>query len=99
LVRGVHGASLDRNGDVRYIAVMPVNPETAVRKLVSLPRPMVQAIEDYRFANRVSTESGAIRRLIEAGLRAEAPPAPKAAAPTLEQTGGKSRKKAGAGST
>ena len=71
---------------MRYITDMPVNPETTVRKLVSLPRPMVKAIEDYRFANRVSTESEAIRRLIEAGLRAEASPAPKAAG----------RKKAGA---
>jgi hypothetical protein len=70
---------LRRNGDVRYITDMPVNPETTVRKLVSLPRQMVQAIEDYRFANRVTTESEAIRRLIEAGLRAEATPAPEAA--------------------
>lgn len=50
---------------------MVINPETTVRKLVSLPREMVQAIEDYRFANRIKTEAEAIRRLIEAGLRAE----------------------------
>jgi hypothetical protein len=46
-----------------------------IRKLVSLSCPMVRAIEDYRFANRVSTESGAIRRLAEAGLRARNAPA------------------------
>jgi hypothetical protein len=71
---------LRHNGDARYITGMPKNPEMTVRKQVFLPRPMVQAIEDCRFANRVSTESEAIRRLIEAGLRAEATPAPKATA-------------------
>jgi metal-responsive CopG/Arc/MetJ family transcriptional regulator len=50
---------------------MVVNPETTVRKLVSLPREMVKAIEDFRFANRIKTESEAIRRLIEAGLTAQ----------------------------
>ena len=30
------------------------------------------AIDEYRFANRISTRAEAIRRLIEAGLRAEA---------------------------
>ncbi|MBX6745234.1 MAG: hypothetical protein IRY87_24630 [Acetobacteraceae bacterium] len=49
---------------------MAVNPETTVRKLVSLSRPLVQAIEDFRFQNRIKTESEAIRRLIELGLQA-----------------------------
>jgi len=49
---------------------MPVNPETTVRKLVSLPKAMVQAIEDFRFGERIKTESEAIRRLIELGLKA-----------------------------
>lgn len=45
------------------------------RKLVSLPRSLSEAVEDYRFSNRIKTESEAIRRLIEAGLKAaEAPP-------------------------
>ncbi len=53
-----------------YIIAMPVNPETTVRKLVSLPKPMVAAIQDYRFERRISSESEAIRRLIESGLKA-----------------------------
>ena len=51
-----------------YITDMAVNPETTTRKLVSLPNAMVQAIEDFRFRERVKTESEAIRRLIEIGL-------------------------------
>jgi hypothetical protein len=38
------------------------------RKIVSLPAELAQAIEDYRFANRMKTEAEAIRRLIELGL-------------------------------
>ncbi len=49
---------------------MAVNPETTIRKLVSLPRALVQAIDDYRFGERIKTESEAIRRLIELGLKA-----------------------------
>jgi hypothetical protein len=52
---------------------MPVNPETTARKLISLPHALVRAIDDYRFANRIKTESEAIRRLIEAGLKAGDP--------------------------
>lgn len=40
------------------------------RKLVSLPAGLAQAIEDFRFENRIGSESEAIRRLIEAGLSA-----------------------------
>ncbi|WP_298222452.1 ribbon-helix-helix protein, CopG family [Acidocella sp.] len=47
---------------------MAVNPDRLVRKLVSLPPDLLAAIDDYRFANRVKTESEAIRRLIEQGL-------------------------------
>ena len=43
------------------------------RKLVSLPADMSRAIEDYRFTNRIGSESEAIRRLIEAGLKARTP--------------------------
>lgn len=38
--------------------------------MVSLTAELAQAIEDYRFNKRVKTEAEAIRRLIEAGLRA-----------------------------
>jgi len=37
--------------------------------MVSLPPNLWEALEDYRFENRINTESEAIRRLIEAGLR------------------------------
>jgi hypothetical protein len=47
------------------------------RKIVSLPAELAQAIEDYRFTNRLKTEAEAIRQLIEAGLsvRTRSPPA------------------------
>jgi hypothetical protein len=41
----------------------------SVKKLVAFAPDMVKAIEDYRFANRIGSESEAIRRLIEAGLQ------------------------------
>jgi Arc/MetJ-type ribon-helix-helix transcriptional regulator len=49
------------------------------RKLVSMPAQLANAIEDYRYTNRIPSDSEAIRRLIEAGLRAtaaQAEPAP-----------------------
>ena len=49
---------------------MAVNPETTVRKLVSIPREVWEKVDDYRFENRIKTESEAIRRLIELGLKA-----------------------------
>lgn len=49
---------------------MAVNPETTVRKLVSLPKEVAKEIEDYRFENRIKTESEAIRQLIKIGLEA-----------------------------
>ncbi len=61
---------LEDNTDIGYITDMAVNPETTVRKLVSLPKPMVEAILDFRFTHRIGTESEAIRRLIELGLEA-----------------------------
>lgn len=53
---------------------MPVNPETTVRKLVSLPKELAETIADFRFRKRINTESEAIRRLIERGLEAEERP-------------------------
>jgi metal-responsive CopG/Arc/MetJ family transcriptional regulator len=52
-------------------------PKTmASRKLVSLPPDLTEAVENYRFENRIRSESEAIRRLIERGLEtAKAPPA------------------------
>jgi hypothetical protein len=41
---------------------------------------LLTAIDDYRFAQRMPSRAEAIRRLIEAGLRAVAAPVPKAAA-------------------
>ena len=59
----------------------------------------LRRIDDWRRQQpELHSRAEAIRRLIEAGLRAEAAPAPKAAALTLEQTGGAgraARKKAG----
>lgn len=47
---------------------MPVNPETTVRKLISLPKALAASIDDFRFRERIKTESETIRRLIELGL-------------------------------
>jgi hypothetical protein len=58
------------NTVVGYITAMVVNPENMIRKLVSLPPPLLQAIDDFRFQERIKTESEAIRRLIELGLKA-----------------------------
>ena len=49
---------------------MVVNPKVTVRKIVSLPRDTVSAIERFRFGNHVKTEAEAIRRLIDLGLEA-----------------------------
>jgi len=42
----------------------------SARKIVSLPPDLAKAVEDFRFANRIATESEAVRRLIELGLAA-----------------------------
>ncbi len=51
---------------------MTVNPTSLIRKLVSLPPWLLAEIETYRFGNRIKTESEAIRRLLDAGLAAQA---------------------------
>jgi hypothetical protein len=43
------------------------------RKLVSFPPDLARAVEDYRFSQRIASESEAIRRLIEAGLATQVP--------------------------
>jgi metal-responsive CopG/Arc/MetJ family transcriptional regulator len=47
---------------------MAVNPETTTRKLVSLPHDLVKRIQDFRYENRIPSESEAIRLLIIRGL-------------------------------
>lgn len=42
----------------------------SARKIVSLPPDLAKAVEDFRFDNRIPTESEAMRRLIELGLGA-----------------------------
>jgi len=56
---------------------MAVNPDRLTRKLVSIPNELLKAIEDFRFQQRIKTESEAIRRLIEAGLSGQAAPKPE----------------------
>lgn len=56
---------------------MPKAPTLTVKKLIAISPEMAQAIEDFRFRERIKTEAEAIRRLIEIGLSAaptEAPP-------------------------
>lgn len=63
-------------------------PKTmATRKLVSFPEPLAKAIEDFRYAHRIPSDSEAIRRLIELGL-GKAP----ASAPSGGSTPGSARK-------
>ena len=63
---------------MRYIDFMPKPPILTVKKLVALTPDMTRAIEDFRFTQRVGSESEAIRRLIELGLEAAKAEAPKA---------------------
>src|ERR1700704_41619 len=51
------------------------------RKMVSVPADLAQAIEDYRFANRIKTEAEAIRRLFELGLGKAPASAPSGGSP------------------
>ena len=50
---------------------MPRKKEMIVRKIVSFPEWLLQAVEDYRYDTRIPSEAEAIRTLIEVGLRAE----------------------------
>ena len=56
--------------------------EMEARKIVSLQPWLIQAIQDYRFEARISTESEAIRQLIIKGLAAEGRPVEPPAKPT-----------------
>lgn len=46
------------------------NPTPATRKSISLSDELWRELADYRFAERITTESEALRRLIRAGLLA-----------------------------
>jgi hypothetical protein len=52
---------------------MPPPTQFPVKKLIAITPEIAQAIEDYRFANRIKSEAEAVRRLIETGLKAGAP--------------------------
>lgn len=47
---------------------MAINPNTTVRKNVSLPRDLAERIERFRTSRGLTAESDALRRLIEIGL-------------------------------
>jgi metal-responsive CopG/Arc/MetJ family transcriptional regulator len=61
---------------------MAVNPETTVRKVVSLPKAQAKQVEDFWHRERLRSESEAIRRLIEIGLLADRQSSGKADLPT-----------------
>jgi len=55
---------------VGYMSPMPTEKP---KILLILENDLLTRIEDYRFGNRISTRSEAIRRLIEGGLKATTP--------------------------
>jgi hypothetical protein len=59
-------------GDRRHIADMGKEPILTIKKLIAIAPVMAKSIEDYRFKNRIASESEAIRCLIELGLKAPA---------------------------
>ena len=52
-------------------------PEPTSRKTITLPDRLWQQIAEYRFSRHISSETAAIRRLIQAGLEAENRSAPR----------------------
>jgi metal-responsive CopG/Arc/MetJ family transcriptional regulator len=40
------------------------------RVITPMPKSLVNAIDDYKFGNRIVSRAEAVRRLIEAGLKA-----------------------------
>lgn len=49
----------------------PQPPETMKRKTVTLPESMWAEVTDYRRVEQIGSEMETLRRLIQAGLRAE----------------------------
>jgi len=60
--------------DIAYIAEMDRPSVLTVKKLIAMSPEMAQAIEDFRFARRIGSESESIRQLIDAGLKANPEP-------------------------
>ncbi len=51
---------------------MERSPEPVTRKSVTLPDSLWAEVAEFRFSERIGSEAEAVRRLIQAGLRAEA---------------------------
>lgn len=47
-------------------------PELSKRIFIAVSPELLADVEDYRFANRFNSQSGAVRRLIQLGLQAAA---------------------------
>jgi hypothetical protein len=65
----IFGAKTPR---LRYCSAMArpkVLGENIRRLMISLPQQMAEAVDEYRFSQRIRTEADAIRQLIEAGLK------------------------------
>jgi hypothetical protein len=56
---------------------MNAMPEKMVRKSVSLPEELWQAIDDFRFRRRVRSEAQAFREVVRLGIEAAAQIAPQ----------------------
>ena len=61
---------------------MPRPRQFTEARLLRITPELVAAVEEYRFANRIKTESEAIRQLLELGLKSASAPADKAARKT-----------------
>jgi hypothetical protein len=64
----VNGMPLTPTTHSFYMALMSETDSTRV--ITPMPKSLVQAIDDYRFAQRHPSRAEAIRRLIELGLEA-----------------------------
>lgn len=51
---------------------MEREPEAVARKTMALPQSLWAEVSEYRHVERIGTEAEALRRLVQAGLRAEA---------------------------
>jgi metal-responsive CopG/Arc/MetJ family transcriptional regulator len=49
---------------------MAINRDSGTRKLITLPHDLLREVDDYRFANRINTESETLRQLVRLGLDA-----------------------------
>jgi hypothetical protein len=66
---GVNGIFDILGATVHY---SPMADEPDPRVITPIPKPLLAAIDDYRFAARLPSRAEAIRRLIEIGLKAAA---------------------------